>query len=341
MKLLSIAVPSYNSQDYLARCVDTLVAGGDDVEVIIVNDGSTDNTAAIADEYRDKYPGIVRVIHKPNGGHGSGVNAGLKEATGLYYKVVDSDDWLDSAELLKLLGDIRSRLESGELPDLYVANFIYDHYEDHTQHVSAYDKKIPQNVLCDWSKVKRFHFSHMMLMHALCYRREVLLNSKLVLPEHTFYVDNIYAYQPLPCVKSILYLNLNLYHYFIGRADQSVNIHNFVRRYDQQIRVMNVMLSAYTWEEIKKLPKGLKKYMWHSLKAIMITTLLFTCADYSKERREALNKLWSDLKARDRALYRKLRYCSYATFVNFLPWKLRGFLLKTGYSVLCRKVKLG
>lgn len=93
-KLISFAVPSYNSQAYLNKCIDSLLVGGDDVEIIIVNDGSKDNTAAIADEYAAKYPDIVKAVHKPNGGHGSGVNAGLKIATGIYYKVVDSDDWL-------------------------------------------------------------------------------------------------------------------------------------------------------------------------------------------------------------------------------------------------------
>ena len=103
MKLITFAIPSYNSQDYLAHCVDTILTGGEDVEIIIVNDGSKDNTAAIADEYAAKYPTIVKAVHKENGGHGSGVNRGVAEATGLYYKVVDSDDWVGEEALAKLL----------------------------------------------------------------------------------------------------------------------------------------------------------------------------------------------------------------------------------------------
>ncbi|MDE6373846.1 MAG: glycosyltransferase, partial [Clostridia bacterium] len=85
MKLITFAVPSYNSQDYLEKCIDSLLTGGDEVEIIIVNDGSTDATARIADAYAEKYPEIVRAVHKPNGGHGSGVNKGLELASGLYY----------------------------------------------------------------------------------------------------------------------------------------------------------------------------------------------------------------------------------------------------------------
>lgn len=94
MKLLTITVPSYNSEAYLDRCMATLLPGGDEVEILIVDDGSTDRTAEIADEYERKYPNIVRAIHKENGGHGDAVTTGIRNATGLFFKVVDSDDSL-------------------------------------------------------------------------------------------------------------------------------------------------------------------------------------------------------------------------------------------------------
>ena len=96
MKLITFAVPCYNSQDYMRRCIDTLLTGGEKVEIIIVNDGSKDRTGEIADEYAAKYPTIVKAVHQENQGHGQGVNVGLAHATGEFYKVVDSDDWLDT-----------------------------------------------------------------------------------------------------------------------------------------------------------------------------------------------------------------------------------------------------
>ena len=107
MKLLSICVPCYNSQDYMERCLDSLLVGGDQVEILIVDDGSKDRTGEIADRYEKEYPGICRAIHKPNGGHGSGVNVGMDLASGLYYKVVDSDDWLDRDAFLKVLDQLK------------------------------------------------------------------------------------------------------------------------------------------------------------------------------------------------------------------------------------------
>lgn len=341
MKLISFAVPCYNSQEYMQKCVDSLLSGGDDVEIIIVNDGSHDNTLSIAEDYKARFPQIVKVIDKENGGHGSGVNCGVQAATGLYYKVVDSDDWLDTEALRSLLDTIKLHVSEGKSPDLYITNYVYDKTHENLQHVSEYTKKLPEGQICGWEKLKKFHYSHMILMHALLYKREKYLESGTVLPEHTFYVDDIYSYKPLPFMKTICYLNLNLYHYFIGRADQSVNMANFVKRYEQQIRVMQCMTDAYMWDEIKKLPKGLKNYMWHSLVAIMMTTMLFICAENSPERKAAYKAMWKHIKERDKKLYKKLRHCSYVTSVVYLPWRLRSWLMKKGYKILCKKVLLG
>lgn len=341
MKLISFAVPCYNSQDYMRKCIDSILTAGDEIEIIIVNDGSKDDTIKIANEYLERYPEIVKVVDKENGGHGSGVNAGLKLATGLYYKVVDSDDWLDEESLQKLMEKIKSHMQEDTLPDLYVTNFVYEKAYDNTRHVSRYTDKMPQDVIFGWDKVKPFKYSHMMLMHALLYKREKLIESGLELPEHTFYVDEIYAYQPLPYMKTICYLDLDLYRYFIGRSDQSINRSNFIKRYDQQIRVMQRLTDAYSWKEIKKMPKGLRKYMWHSLNAIMITTVYFICAEYSKDRKEKLKDMWKHIKERDKALYRKLRHRSYCTSVNYMPWGLRSKVMNFAYDRLCKTVKLG
>ncbi|WP_238937905.1 glycosyltransferase family 2 protein [Anaerobacillus isosaccharinicus] len=111
MKLLSVVIPCYNSQEYMRNCIESLLPGREDVELLIVNDGSVDGTAEIADDYARKYPSIVKVIHQPNGGHGEAVNTGLRNATGLYFKVVDSDDWVDIRAYLKILDTLRELTE--------------------------------------------------------------------------------------------------------------------------------------------------------------------------------------------------------------------------------------
>jgi glycosyltransferase involved in cell wall biosynthesis len=342
MKLISFAVPCYNSQDYMRKCIDSLLVGGEDVEIIIVNDGSRDDTINIAREYESNFPTIVRVVDKENGGHGSGVNKGMELATGMYYKVVDSDDWLDGDCLKKLIAKIKEHIADGTSPDLYITNFIYDKPSMNKRHISAYGNKLPEGKIVSWDKMKKFKYSHMMLMHSLLYKRDNLLKSGTHLPEHTFYVDNIFAYQPLPFMHTVCYLDLNLYHYFIGRADQSVNINNMVARYEQQIRVMKCMIDAYTLDEIKQMPKGLSKYMWHSTEVIMMNTIFFTCAsEYSEEREQAIDELWAYIKNRDIKLYKKLRRYSYTTIVNNLNWRFRSYIMRVGYKYLCRRIKLG
>ena len=112
MKILTIAIPSYNSMDYMRNCIESLLPGGEDVEILIVDDGSKDETPAIADEYEEKYPGIIRAIHQENGGHGEAVNAGLRNATGFFYKV--GRDWTFPCqpEYFDAFGDLPYRAAS-------------------------------------------------------------------------------------------------------------------------------------------------------------------------------------------------------------------------------------
>lgn len=340
MKLITFTVPSYNSQDYLERCVDSLLVGGEDVEIIIVNDGSTDKTAEIADNYAARFPDIVKVIHKQNGGHGTGVNAGLKAARGLYFKVVDSDDLLEADALKKLIATIKEHSALNVLPDLYITNFTYFHIPDNEFHVSRYEKKINEGFI-DWQKVKRFHYSHTLMMHALTYKTEKLRANYIELPAHTFYVDNLYAYAPLSKMLNAYYLSVNLYKYIVGRADQSVNIKNCLERYKQQILVMAMMCRCYTLKELKTLPKGLKNYMIHYLHAIMMNTLLFACGKVSKERKQAVKQMWRDIKSFDKKLYRKIKYGGYPLAAVILPWCIRGKIMMFAYKILCKRDKLG
>ena len=120
MKLITFAVPCYNSAAYMEHCVDTLLQGGERVEIILVDDGSVDETGAIADRYAEQYPEIVRVIHQPNGGHGEGVNQGIRNASGMYYKVVDSDDWLDVDALRRVMDKLEQLARGPEPLDLMI-----------------------------------------------------------------------------------------------------------------------------------------------------------------------------------------------------------------------------
>lgn len=321
-KLLSFAVPCYNSESYMERCLQSLLTAGDEAEIIIIDDGSSDRTAEIADGYAVRYPNVVKVVHQENGGHGEGVNVGLKNAEGLYYKVVDSDDMLDPAALRVFINTVKEHLAADNAADLYIVNFIYDKETSHKKFVRNYKKNLPVNTFFTWEDVKRFQTSEMLLMHSIVYKTELLRASGTHLPKHTFYVDNIFSYKPLPFMQKLYYLDVDLYLYYIGREDQSVNLQNILKRYEQQIRVMKAMADAYSYDEICKQKKGLKRYMLHSLSIIMLLTQMFTSCgnDNRKKRKKDLKELWLYLKERDIKLYRHIRTRTYNALIAWMPF---------------------
>lgn len=342
MKYISFIIPAYNSESYLNHAVNSLLIAGDDIEIIIVNDGSKDNTLKIAKEYQSNHPSIVKIIDKENGGHGSTINSGLKIASGLYFKVIDSDDWVNERSLMKILNAIKEHKENQVNIDLYITNFVYEHVSDDTHYVRDYSSNFPSEVLFQWNQVKKkFRYSKTLLMHALIYKTSILKDIDFKLPEHTFYVDNLVSYVPLPYVKNLYYMKLPFYRYFIGRSDQSITMKNITNRYLQQIRVQKLLIDAYSYEDIHQKPRGLRQYMKHNISAIMMITQMFTVAEDSRDRRLHLKALWEHIKKRDIKLYRFLKYRSMNTWVHFLPWKIKGLIMVKGYLYLVKKVKLG
>ena len=151
-KLLSIVVPCYNSQDYIDRCVESLLPGNDRVEILLIDDGSTDRTAEIIDKYERTYPKQIKAVHQENGGHGQAVNTGMYLAKGKYVKVVDSDDWLDLNSYQKVLNFLESLEESNKEIDMLICNYIYDKVELGHKKVIKY-RWLPKNKSFTWNKV--------------------------------------------------------------------------------------------------------------------------------------------------------------------------------------------
>ena len=268
MKYISFAIPSYNSQEYMAHAIESILPGGDDVEIIIVNDGSKDRTSEIAHEYMEKYPSIVKGVDKENGGHGDAVNYGLRNATGKYFKVVDSDDWVDEETLHKILDLLHRLEEQNEEIDMLISNYVYEKVGATHKKCIHYRNVLPKDQIFTWSDVGHFRIDQYILMHSVIYRTDLLKLIQLHLPKHTFYVDNVYVYYPLPHVHKIYYLDVDFYRYYIGREDQSVNEKVMISRVDQQIFVTKMMIDMYQLKDIPN--KKLRAYMVNYL-AIMMT----------------------------------------------------------------------
>ncbi|NCC44841.1 MAG: glycosyltransferase family 2 protein, partial [Clostridia bacterium] len=261
MKVLSIAVPCYNSQEYMRTCIESLLKGGDDVEILVVDDGSKDDTLKIAKEYEEKYPGIVKAIHQENKGHGGAVNTGLAHATGLYFKVVDSDDWLNEEAYHKAIDVLKKCIGGPRTLDLLICNYVYEKVGAKHKTVMRYRTALPKDKIFGWDEVGPLGNSHYLLMHSMIYRTELLHTCGLELPEHTFYVDNLVAFVPLSFVNTMYYLDVNLYRYYIGREGQSVSENVMIGRIDQQLLVNKLMIDHIAQQ--KNLHKNQRNYMLH------------------------------------------------------------------------------
>ncbi len=335
VKLLTIAVPAYNSEAYLDKCLESLTQTADArLEIIIVNDGSKDQTEAIAQAWAERFPELVRVVSKENGGHGSAVNRGLKEASGRWYYVVDSDDRLDPICLTKVLDRLESfepeNPEEEPLVDLYLVNYVYDKVGE-TPKPIAYVGKLPVAQKFAWTSMKRLGTATFLTMHSTIYRTKLLRDVDLVLPEHCFYVDNILAYKPLPAVRTLYYDNYNLYWYFIGRDDQSVAKDNLIRRIDQQIRVTKLMVSFYDLKKDVEISR-LRNYMLSYLSMMMTISTVHLLLAQTAENDAKSKALWQWLKAENPSVY---RYCRLNPINSALlvPGRAAKKAIKKGYEL--------
>ena len=291
----------------MEKCIQSVLAGGEDVEVIIVDDGSTkDETAKIADEYAAKYPTIVKAVHQENGGHGQAVNTGLAHATGKYFKVVDSDDWVDLKSYRRVLATLK-KFDEAEEPDMVIANYVYEKVGAKRKKVIHYDNVFPEETLFTWNDIGHFKMDQYILMHTVIYKTELLKKCGLQLPKHTFYVDNIFVFEPLPYVKKMYYINTNFYRYFIGRDDQSVNETVMISRIDQQIRVNEIMIDLYAKHESTFSCPQLKEYMLHYLETIQMVTSVLLMKMNTPESEKMRDDLWHYLEEKSPEGYKALK----------------------------------
>ena len=332
MKILSIAIPCYNSEAYMEKCIDSLLVGGEDVEILVVNDGSSDRTAEIADAYAKKYPTIVKAIHQENGGHGEAVNAGIRNASGLYFKVVDSDDWVNAEAYEQILKTLEELIRGPKTVDLLISNFVYEKQGAARKKVMQYRHCLPVNEIFEWDKV-RMPKGKYLLMHSMIYRTELLHECGLELPKHTFYVDNLFAFEPLPYVKNLYYLDVNFYRNFIGRDDQSVNEKVMIKRIDQQIRVNKLMVDAYLKANVSN--RRLRAYMFSYLDIITTVSSIMLVRAATQECLDKKQELQDYIKDQNMGLYRKLRRSLFGRVSN-LPGRGGRKMFVAAYKI-CQK----
>ncbi|MFC5221474.1 glycosyltransferase family 2 protein [Bifidobacterium leontopitheci] len=331
-KTLTFVVPAYNMETYLERCVASLLSASDtsDIEVLIVDDGSHDATAELADLYERRHPGIVRAIHQPNKGHGGAVNTGIAAARGMYVKVVDADDWVDTPSFDTVMDTLRAQRDAAAPVDMVVANYVYDKVGKRHKHTVNFRHAMQAGRTLGWDDLGRFGIAEYILMHALIYRTQVVRDSGMTLPEHTFYVDFIYAYQPFPWVRTMLYLDVPFYHYFIGRDGQSVQTDVMIRRVDQLLHVNRCMVEATP--ERGTVPDGLYRYMIHFLAIESSVTSVFLILSKDKANYRRKDEMWAAIDAASAGIGQDVRRKLVSRALN-LRGSVGRWVIRRGYTV--------
>ena len=281
-----------------------------------------------------EYPSIIKAVHKENGGHGSAVNAGIDQADGLYFKVVDSDDWVKEEPYMQILDTLKDLTGGEQVLDMLVSNFVYETVGEKRHKVMRYKHALPVGEMFTWEDVKHFHKGQYMLMHSVIFRTKLLRDCGLRLPEHTFYVDNLYVFEPLIYVRNMYYLDVNFYRYYIGREDQSVNESVMIGRIDQQIKVNKLMIDYLVEKKSQAANKKLYHYMLSYLDIITTVSSILLIRSGTEENLEKKKELWNYLRKKDWLLYRKLRYGLLGRCMN-LPGRSGRKISVEGYKI-CR-----
>lgn len=327
-KILAIGIPSYNAEPYLDRCIPTFIHEKlvDRIEVIIVNDGSKDKTKEIAEKYCAMYPNTVRVINKENGGHGSAVNAALYATNAKYYKVVDADDWVDTKKLIKLVDELE-KCDSDIVSNAY---HTVDMVTGWSEALNNYNVEYGREYSLDELNMKDIYIS----IHAATYKTKLLQDNNIKLQEKTFYVDVEYQLLPFPYVNTITFYDDFVYKYMIGNVNQSVNVENFVNRYNDHNRVV---LRILDFLQTSNLNQYQKEYVYTIFEKVIYThyalsSIYDTDLERGRERSVEFDRV---LKEKNYPLYKFIG----KKYSNIRRLRKRSFVVNSKKSAKLRAIK--
>ena len=236
-KILSISIAAYNVEKYIEQALESIIQSGviDDIEVFVVDDGGTDKTYQIAQQYQEKYPESIFAVHKTNGGYGSTVNYSISTAHGKYFKLLDGDDWFDSKGLSALVQKLKS-IDSDLVITKYYKGYDKDHLVEENYFATTPDRQM---------EIGDFNPPKSIGMWPMTLKTEVLRKSNVILPEHRLYTDQFYSTIPLSLVETVMYLDINVYCYRTDRNGQSTSKEVRIKHYDDTINNFEAILEFY------------------------------------------------------------------------------------------------
>lgn len=302
-KLLTISIAAYNIEKYIKECLDSFVDKSfmDDIEVLVINDGSVDKTALIAGRYQKKYPDTFRVVNKENGGHGSAVNRGIAEAKGKYFKTVDGDDWINKRAFKELIDFIK-------LTDADVISTDYWWVDDSTRHKI---KKI-KNTFKGMQYRKKYLFDNVcrniyINIHAMTIKTSILQSNNIKLDHHCFYVDAEYVLLPVPYINTIAFLPKPVYMYRLGLGTQSMDILNMQKNCSHHEKVIGRIIRLYNNNDKNNLSIPKREYLEKAIAKLAVSQIkIYLSYPASLGMKRKIVKIDSFFKRKYPQIYRKM-----------------------------------
>ncbi len=309
--LVTFVMPCYNSASFMQRGIESVLKGveasGQPCELLLVNDGSSDNTSEIAHEYAARYDWVT-AVDQENANWGGVVNHGLKLARGTYFKVIDSDDYFDEQALLRVLDAMAQLADAGVVPDLFITNYVYDHLTSDSQRVMQYRKFFPQNRPFKWSEMGKPGQDKFIMIHAAWYTTAILRESGVVLPEGVSYMDSLLLLHPMPYVKTLFYLNVEPYHYIIGREGQSVEIEVVKKHIDEQIMATRLAIDDIDYAPLYEREYNCAMLMTGYISCMMSVSTLHLFMIDTPDSLAKNHELWAYLKTKNPTLYDNVKW---------------------------------
>lgn len=309
-KILSVSIASYNVEKFLDQTLESCLVPEimDRLEVIIVNDGSKDGTADVAKKYTEKWPDTFILVDKENGGYGSTVNAGIKTATGKYFRLLDGDDWFDKDGLREFIGILEQAQE-----DMVIARFRRVFESDgHTE-----ERDEGENVPFVTGTFDELPDKAWFTMHAITYRTSLLKENNITITEHCFYTDQEYDLLPLRWVNTVRIAPVTVYCYRIGRGEQSVSIAGLEKHYNEQTIVLKKLYNVYS--DVHKRQNKKDNYIYkYFVKRTRFQIRTYLVISKSEQHKKELVDFMNYLKAQQPDIYGDL--LKQSKFVKLLVW---------------------
>ena len=300
--LVTFVVPCYNSAGYMSNAVDSLLEANHYCEILLINDGSSDDTSKIAHAYSDRF-GNIRAVDQENSNWGGAINTALKLARGRYFKILDSDDRMEPQALNRVLDALAAAVRWGSGPDLLVTNYTYDHLNTETTRTMSYESFLPKDYPFGWDAVGKPGRAVYIMIHAMWFATDVLRESGVQLPTGAPYMDSILLLHPLPYVKTLYYLDVSPYQYAIGREGQSVDVEVLRKHINEQLFVTKLAIDDTDYGALATSNPQCAELMMGYVACMMCVSMLNLFTINTPEAIKKNDELWEYLEQQSPELY--------------------------------------